>query len=252
MGALHEGHVELMRRARSECGACAISIFVNPTQFGPNEDYTRYPRNEEQDLELAREAQVELAFLPSAEEMYGDTRTAVRVDGLSDLWEGQYRPGHFQGVATVVAKLFHLLKPRAAYFGLKDFQQCAVLKRMVQDLDFDVDLRLAPTVREADGLALSSRNRYLVAEERAVAPNLYQVMQSFVSRMSDRPSDVSLSLALAKSDLEKVGFRVDYFALVDRSTLEPISTLDREAQLIAAAWLGATRLIDNCAVDLPI
>jgi pantoate--beta-alanine ligase len=177
MGALHEGHAALVRKALAECDTCVLSIFVNPLQFGPKEDFDRYPRPLETDLSLAKGWGVHWAFVPDVQEMYSGRETTIRVAGLSEMWEGADRPGHFEGVATIVAKLFHLAAPDIAYFGLKDYQQCAVIRRMVNDLNFRLDLSFVETVRESDGLALSSRNAYLDSEERRVAPLLFQALQ---------------------------------------------------------------------------
>lgn len=247
MGALHEGHAELIRIAAAECEACVVSIFVNPTQFGPNEDFERYPRMEEADFELCRKSGAKVVFCPSVDEMYPRKTTLIRVLDLSERWEGAHRPGHFDGVATVVAKLFNILQPNIAFFGEKDFQQCAVLARMVEDLDMPVALRFVPTVREADGLALSSRNAYLSTTERETAPVLYQILQASSNRIRQN-ENIGTVLQWGIQVLTENGFEVDYLALVDGADLRPITAFKGEARLIVAARIGKTRLIDNCAV----
>jgi pantoate--beta-alanine ligase len=251
MGALHEGHLSLMRRARELTGSVVVSIFVNPTQFGPREDFSAYPRDEEKDLDLAREIGVDVVFAPTSEEMYGPTSTWVEVEGLSDIWEGASRPGHFRGVATVVSKLFNIVKPGKAFFGLKDFQQCVVIRRMVEDLKMDVELHFEPTVREHDGLAMSSRNVYLSPEERRAAPTLCAALNDAATVLQSAVSEASLVedvLGKSRQALVFRGFDVDYFELVDARTLEVVRALSVDAWLIAAARLGRTRLIDNRAV----
>jgi pantoate--beta-alanine ligase len=248
MGAFHEGHLSLMRASAAENDVSAISIFVNPTQFGRGEDFERYPRQEERDLSMAADAGVQVAFVPPVEELYpaGDA-TRVEVPGLSEPWEGAHRPGHFTGVATVVNKLFNIVQPKAAYFGLKDYQQCMVIERMVTDLHMPVNLKFKETVREDDGLAMSSRNVYLLPEDRRIAPLLYEAMQSAArAARSGRPVAEALSSAIAS--LTGAGFEMDYLALVDPLSLQPIHDVVQDARLLAAARLGGTRLIDNLAV----
>jgi pantoate--beta-alanine ligase len=247
MGALHEGHLELMRQARAVCEQVAISIFVNPTQFGPNEDFTKYPRTEERDLELAASVGVDLAYIPSVESMYARTTTRIEVDGVSSRWEGEFRPGHFTGVATVVGKLFHRVPATDAFFGKKDFQQCAVIRRMVEDLDFPIRLHWIDTYREPDGLAMSSRNRYLSVEERAIAPHLYRILRKCVEEFLLKP-EVGPMISRAIEELQGYGFRVQYLGLVDSQTLEPLEQFKAGSALIVAAFLGNTRLIDNITV----
>lgn len=243
MGALHEGHLSLMRQAKASCGFCVASIFVNPTQFGPNEDFNKYPRDEGRDLELASSAGVDVVFCPSVEEVYGGSCTTVRVSGVTDRWEGPLRPGHFDGVATVVQKLFGMVRPSAAFFGLKDFQQCRVIAKMVRDLYLPVELEFCETVREADGLAMSSRNRYLSPEERAIAPKIHETLVA-ISR-----AEISLKTGLEEGadKLAGHGFRVEYLAAVNPD-MQPIESPEPGARLIIAAWLGKTRLIDNIAL----
>jgi pantoate--beta-alanine ligase len=247
MGALHEGHLELMRRAKSACDEVAISIFVNPTQFGPNEDFSKYPRTEERDLELAESVGVDFAYLPNVESMYARTTTRIEVDGVSARWEGEFRPGHFTGVATVVGKLFHRVPATDAFFGKKDFQQCAVIRRMVDDLDFPIRLHWIDTYRESDGLAMSSRNRYLSPKDRAISPHLYRILNKCVEMFLRNP-EVYPVIAEAVSELSGYGFRVQYLALVDSESLDPLTHYEPGATLIVAAFIGNTRLIDNITV----
>lgn len=251
MGALHAGHSELIRVAASECETCVVSLFVNPTQFGPQEDFARYPRSEPSDFRLCEEAGADVVFCPSTEEMYPRKTTWIRVEGVSERWEGAHRPGHFDGVATVVAKLFHIVQPDRAYFGWKDFQQCAVLKRMVEDLNFRLDLRFLATVREPDGLAMSSRNTYLEAGDRAIAPLLFATLQEASARIRKdqlNASAIQQILQESRDRLASSGFDVDYLAMVDPADLSPIAQVCEGARLIVAARLGLTRLIDNCPV----
>jgi pantoate--beta-alanine ligase len=247
MGALHEGHLSLIRAARAECERVVVSLFVNPTQFGPTEDFTRYPRDEAWDGELASDAGADVLFSPSVEEIYRGRSTWVEVEGVSEDWEGARRPGHFRGVATVVAKLFNIVAPTRAYFGLKDYQQCRVIARMVEDLNIPVSLSFLETIREPDGLALSSRNRYLCPQERALAPLLYEQLLSASAKIRVG-IDVDEAIGEAASQLEASGFNVDYFALVDGFTLQKLHRSEQDARLIAAAKLGQTRLIDNISL----
>ena len=249
MGALHAGHMALVEEAKRRADQIVATIFVNPAQFGPNEDFGRYPRREEQDLAMLREAGCDLVWLPSVADIYPDgVATRVSVSGVSDRWEGEARPGHFEGVATVVAKLLLSVGPDVALFGEKDFQQLAVIRRMVADLGIATEILGLPTVREADGLALSSRNAYLSADEREHAVALPRTLNSAREAILGG-SSVPGALEAAKSALRDAGFsRVDYFALVDVATLEPLDEAKGEMRLIAAAVIGSTRLIDNIAV----
>lgn len=247
MGALHEGHLELVRRAKAESGYCVVSIFVNPTQFGPNEDFAKYPRDEKRDFELAASAGADAIFAPSVEEMYTHSQAEITIKGVTSRWEGEIRPGHFTGVATVVAKLFNIVRPLDAYFGLKDFQQCAVVASLVQSLRFDVNLKFLETVREADGLAMSSRNRYLSSEHRQIAPKIYAELNELKLQF-ERGSDLESSIQESVNRLNRTGFDVQYLALVDSITLEPVTQYKTGARLIVAAKLGTTRLIDNIGV----
>jgi len=241
MGAFHEGHLALMRRAREAAEIVVVSLFVNPTQFVAGEDYDRYPRNEERDFELARKIPVDVMFAPSVAEMYAGEETVIHVKGVSERWEGEHRPGHFDGVATVVAKLFNIVRPNIAVFGLKDFQQAVVIDRMVRDLNIPLALLFEETVREQDGLAMSSRNAYLSPEQRRLAPMLHEELE----QLSKSKSAGDKELSESKERLAKAGFAVDYLALVDGATLEPARKLEKGNRFIVAARLGATRLIDN-------
>ncbi|MBV6459298.1 MAG: Pantothenate synthetase [Fimbriimonadaceae bacterium] len=250
MGALHEGHLSLIRRAASENEAAWVSIFVNPLQFGPGEDFSRYPRSEAQDFEAAEAAGCRVMFAPDVTTMLADDTTSVVVPDISDLWEGTHRPGHFVGVATIVLKLFNILRPRVAYFGWKDFQQCMVIRRMVEDLFVPVELTFCDTVREADGLAMSSRNRYLSPAERAKAVLLYQTLMNLRSGLRSVPGLETTGLfETAVKVLSGGGFSVDYLALVDEKTLQQVDRWQPCARLIVAARIGSTRLIDNVSTD---
>lgn len=248
MGALHAGHLSLVEAAKADGLPVAASIFVNPTQFGPKEDFSRYPRDEAGDLAKLESAGCALVWLPDVETMYPPhAATAIHVNGPALHWEGEMRPGHFSGVATVVAKLFGQLRPDAAYFGEKDWQQVQVVSRMVADLHLPVRVVPVPTVREADGLALSSRNVYLTAEERRSAPALQAALQH-AAREILAGKDVAAALHNARHEVALAGMVPDYIALVHAHTLEPITGLARPARLIAAAKLGHVRLLDNIPV----
>jgi pantoate--beta-alanine ligase len=248
MGALHEGHAALVREARASSGFVVVSIFVNPTQFGPKEDFAKYPRTLEADQKVC--AGADLIFAPSVEEMYpADSVTFVEVGKLGDYLCGASRPGHFRGVCTVVLKLFNIVRPDAAHFGAKDYQQARIITQMVRDLNVPVAVNVEPTVREADGLALSSRNRYLSAAERAVAPRIYQALQTTRARALAGEIDAArLESALAAELSAIPGARVDYARVADAETLQPIARLDRPAVAAVAVFLGTTRLIDNVTV----
>ena len=248
MGALHAGHIVLIEEARRRADRVAATIFVNPMQFGPTEDLARYPRSEAQDARMLAEAGCDLLWLPSVADIYpSGFATTVSVSGVSDRWEGDVRPGHFDGVATVVAKLLLTVRPDLAIFGEKDFQQLTVIRRMVRDLGMPVEIAGVPTVREEDGLALSSRNAYLTADERARAVALPAALRTARDSIRDG-SSVAVVLDAARHSLAEAGFeRVDYFALVDAATLEPLDAPAGEMRLIAAAVIGSTRLIDNLA-----
>ncbi|WP_026441847.1 pantoate--beta-alanine ligase [Pseudacidobacterium ailaaui] len=247
MGALHEGHLSLVRAARAECDVVAVSIFVNPTQFGPNEDYAKYPRTLEQDCGLLEREGVHLVFAPTADEMYPEgASTFVLVEGVSERLDGASRPGHFRGVATVVSKLFHIVCPHKAYFGQKDAAQVAVLRKMVRDLNFPVQLVVCPTVREADGLAMSSRNRYLSPEERRQALVLSRSLKR-VEEMVEQGERAAHRLIAAAREVfaEEPSVRVDYISVVDPDTLREVSEVSTGTLVALAAFVGGTRLIDN-------
>ena len=249
MGALHAGHMALIEAARAKADRVVASIFVNPLQFGPTEDLDRYPRQEAEDARLLEHHGCDLLWLPTADQLYPPGfATTVSVSGVSELWDGAARPGHFAGVATVVAKLFTAVRPDLAFFGEKDFQQLAVIRRMEADLGLGVAVRAVPTVRDADGLALSSRNAYLSADERRRAPVLPQSLeQAREAILGGEP--IAVALDDAKRKLADAGFsRIDYLALVDAATLEPLAAPSADMRLIAAAVIGTTRLIDNIAV----
>lgn len=247
MGALHHGHLTLLDIARQAAPAVAASIFVNPTQFAPHEDFSRYPRDEAGDLEKLRTAGCDLAWLPDVAVMYppGDA-TMIEVGGPSAGWEGAARPGHFRGVATVVAKLFGQVRPDAAVFGEKDWQQLQVIARMAADLSLPVRVFGAPVVRESDGLAMSSRNRFLTPPERAVAPLLYELLCAARDRMG-RGDTPAASIAASRARLADAGFVPDYLVLVEGKTLIETDRATDDARLIAAFRLGTVRLLDNIA-----
>jgi pantoate--beta-alanine ligase len=247
MGALHKAHGELIRMAREGAGRhgeVAVSIFVNPLQFEPGSDYKRYPRPEKADEEFCRDAGVDLLFRPSAEEVYAiDGSTFVEETSLSKTLEGKSRPGHFRGVCTVVAKLFNILAPDAAVFGEKDFQQLAIIRRMVRDLNFNIDIIAVPTIREEDGLACSSRNQYLNSDERKQAPVLYKALQAAANSGKKSASDV---VALARKVIDEAPLaRIDYVELVDAQILRPVEMAEPNSVLLLAVFFGKTRLIDN-------
>jgi pantoate--beta-alanine ligase len=247
MGALHEGHLSLVRRARTECEVVAVSIFVNPIQFGPGEDFARYPRTFEEDCKRLEGEGVEILFAPETAEMYpGGAVTTVTVSGVGDRLDGASRPGHFTGVATVVAKLFHVVNPNRAYFGLKDAAQVAVLRQMVQDLNFDVEMVGCAIVRDEDGLALSSRNQYLSAEERRHALVLHETLQQLERMIAEGERRSSALVESGMKTLRRMaGVRVDYLAVVDAKTLLPVPSAETGTLVAVAAYVGSTRLIDN-------
>jgi pantoate--beta-alanine ligase len=251
MGALHDGHLSLIRRARAETGCVVVSIFVNPTQFGPHEDLSRYPRSFARDLDHCAHEGVDLVFAPDVQAIYpAGFTTFVTVEGLSDWLEGACRPGHFRGVATVVLKLFQLVAPDVAYFGQKDAQQARVIAQMVRDLNVPVELRVCPTVREADGLALSSRNVYLTAAERSRALSLSRSL--FAARDAIQAGDRSPESVRQKMRalLESAAVAVDYAELVDPATFEPVRQFDGPVLAVVAARVGTTRLIDNLPIEI--
>ena len=247
MGALHEGHLSLVRAAKTRCDMVAASIFVNPTQFGPNEDFSKYPRSFERDRELLENEGVELLFAPSVEEMYpGDAVTFVTVEGLSERLCGKSRPGHFRGVTTVVAKLFHITEPDLAFFGQKDAAQVAIVRRMARDLSLGVEIVVCPIVREADGLAMSSRNAYLNPQERKSALVLSRSLAQ-VKKLFEQGERRTSKLGAAGRQIfaEEPSVRLDYIEIVSPETLEPVEHITDPALVAVAAFVGGTRLIDN-------
>jgi len=251
MGYLHEGHLALVRRARAECPSVVVSIFVNPTQFGPREDFARYPRDPERDLALLEKEGVDLVFMPEAAEMYPPGfDTWVEVGTITRRLEGRARPGHFRGVATVVCKLFNIVQPRRAYFGEKDAQQLRVVRKMVRDLDMPIEIVPVPTVREPDGLALSSRNVYLSPDERRQALALsaaLRLAQELVAQGERRAA--VLRARMRRRIRQEPDARIDYVSVADAETLEELTVVDRPALVSLAVRIGATRLIDNVVVE---
>jgi pantoate--beta-alanine ligase len=247
MGALHAGHEKLIEIARRESSVVVVSIFVNPLQFGPKEDFARYPRTLEADMESCKRLGVDFVFMPGVEDMYPQPQlTFVEVPRLTEHLCGKFRPGHFRGVATVVLKLFDMVQAQRAYFGEKDMQQLAVIRRMVADLNVPVTIVGVPTVREADGLALSSRNKYLNAEERRAAPALYRALRETAEKIRAGERDAAKLQQAAVAKLEESPLiRVEYFEIVEREELQPVSAIDAPVSIAAAIWLGNTRLIDN-------
>jgi pantoate--beta-alanine ligase len=255
MGALHEGHLSLVRAAKTACDVVAASIFVNPTQFGPNEDLAKYPRSFERDCELLEGEGVELLFAPAVEEMYPRAAdksvratdvTWVTVEGLSDKLDGRSRPGHFRGVTTVVAKLFHIVEPDVAFFGQKDAAQVAIIRRMVRDLNLPVEIMVCPIVREADGLAMSSRNAYLGPEQRKRALVLHRSLMRVQGLAEAGKRDVAKLLAAGREEVAREeSVRLDYFEIVDADTLDSVVDVSGGALVAVAAFVGSTRLIDN-------
>ena len=247
MGALHEGHLSLVRAAKAQCDAVAVSIFVNPTQFGPTEDLAKYPRSFERDCALLEKEGADILFAPSVNEMYrkGEA-TWVMVEGLSDKLDGRSRPGHFRGVTTVVAKLFHILEPDVAFFGQKDAAQVAIIRRFVRDLNFPVEIAVCPIVREPDGLAMSSRNAYLNPEERQRALVLQRSLREVEIQFHAGETRAPRLIAAARKIIaQEPQVRLDYFEIVDPDTLEPIERTSQPTLVAVAAYVGATRLIDN-------
>ena len=252
MGYLHEGHLSLIREARRMSDVCVVSIFVNPIQFGPKEDLDRYPRDLERDAEILAKEKVDILFAPSVEEMYPrGYRTYVYVEGLSEKLCGASRPGHFRGVTTVVNKLFNIIQPHFAYFGQKDAQQFVIIKRMVLDLNMDVELILMPIIREADGLAMSSRNVYLSPEERAIAPMLYQALKMAQEMIEEGERDPRKVIEAMRHYLEQEPrIRIDYLEIVDLENLERVQQIRGRVLVAGAIYIGQTRLIDNIIIQL--
>jgi len=247
MGALHEGHMSLMRAARAGSDCVVTSIFVNPTQFGPNEDLAKYPRSLERDCEMLEREGVDFVFVPPVEEIYpAGAVTWVTVEELSGKLDGRSRPGHFRGVTTVVAKLFHIVEPDKAFFGQKDAAQVAIIRRMVRDLKFPVEIVVCPIVREADGLAMSSRNAHLGPKERKRALVLYRSLMRVKERVRCDERNAARLIAAGKDELAcEPEVRLDYFEIVDRDTLDPVQEISTTALVAVAAYVGTTRLIDN-------
>jgi pantoate--beta-alanine ligase len=247
MGALHEGHLSLVRTSRSDCDYTVVTVFVNPTQFGPHEDFKRYPRTLDADLAALAEYGVDLVFAPTSDAMYPQgSSTFIETPQVAKTLEGQCRPGHFRGVATVVLKLFNLVQAHISYFGQKDYQQCLVIRRMVDDLNVPIAIRMCPIVREADGLAMSSRNRYLNDQERQQAVAIPRSLQLAEQLVAAGERDTRTIVDAMQRTLDSAGItRVDYVAIAGAESLEALSRLDRESVALIAAYVGKTRLIDN-------
>ena len=251
MGYLHEGHLSLMRRAKREAEKVVVSLFVNPAQFGPREDFKRYPRSFRKDLALVKKENVDLLFAPNASDIFPiGYETVVETKRLSKILEGKSRLNHFQGVTTVVCKLFHIVQPNIAYFGQKDYQQAVIIKRMVKDLNFNIKIRILPTIRDANGLALSSRNTYLSPWGRRSAPVLFCALQQGRDMIRSGTMDSVLVLAAMKKKIQQSQLvKLDYLAIVDTETLKPLKKIDKRILLVGAIWIGKTRLIDNLIVS---
>jgi len=249
MGALHSGHISLVELAKKHADCVIMSIFVNPTQFGPNEDFDAYPRTLDADMALAEKAGVDILYAPDTKDMYGDgIATTINVGDIANELCGKTRPGHFNGVATVVTKFLLRTLPNVAIFGEKDYQQLCIIRQVVEDLDLPVEIIGAPTMREADGLAMSSRNRYLDEDQRKNAPKLYEILRLLSQRIASG-NDVEKTLLEGGSLLKYAGFAMDYLTLCDAETLTPQTVYEAPARLLAAGYLGTTRLIDNVAVE---
>ncbi|EFM4276411.1 pantoate--beta-alanine ligase [Escherichia coli] len=253
MGNLHDGHMKLVDEAKARADVVVVSIFVNPMQFDRPEDLARYPRTLQEDCEKLNKRKVDLVFAPSVKEIYPngtETHTYVDVPGLSTMLEGASRPGHFRGVSTIVSKLFNLIQPDIACFGEKDFQQLALIRKMVADMGFDIEIIGVPIMRAKDGLALSSRNGYLTAEQRKIAPGLYKVLSSIADKLQAGERDLDEIIAIAGQELNEKGFRADDIQIRDADTLLEVSENSKRAVILVAAWLGDARLIDNKMVEL--
>jgi pantoate--beta-alanine ligase len=251
MGNLHAGHIDLVNRSRRQAGRVVVSVFVNPLQFGKNEDFDRYPRTPEADAEKLRAAGTDALFLPAVAEVYPqglEAQTRIEVPGISDILCGAFRPGHFSGVATVVNMLFNMVQPDVALFGEKDYQQLLVIRRMTRDLHLPVEVIGVPTVRDADGLALSSRNQYLGAEERCLAPLIYRTLQATAVQLRAGNQDFAALEEQAAEALRQAGFRPDYYRIL-RPDLGSPAPGEPELVILAAAWLGRARLLDNLRVS---
>ncbi|ENE3441739.1 pantoate--beta-alanine ligase [Escherichia coli] len=253
MGNLHDGHMKLVDEAKARADVVVVSIFVNPMQFDRPEDLARYPRTLQEDCEKLNKRKMDLVFAPSVKEIYPngtETHTYVDVPGLSTMLEGASRPGHFRGVSTIVSKLFNLVQPDIACFGEKDFQQLALIRKMVADMGFDIEIIGVPIMRAKDGLALSSRNGYLTAEQRKIAPGLYKVLSSIADKLQAGERDLDEIIAIAGQELNEKGFRSDDIQIRDADTLLEVSENSKRAVILVAAWLGDARLIDNKLVEL--
>ncbi|APK56789.1 pantoate--beta-alanine ligase [Escherichia coli] len=253
MGNLHDGHMKLVDEAKARADVVVVSIFVNPMQFDRPEDLARYPRTLQEDCEKLNKRKVDLVFAPSVKEIYPngtETHTYVDVPGLSTMLEGASRPGHFRGVSTIVSKLFNLVQPDIACFGEKDFQQLALIRKMVADMGFDIEIVGVPIMRAKDGLALSSRNGYLTAEQRKIAPGLYKVLSSIADKLQAGERDLDEIITIAGQELNEKGFRADDIQIRDANTLLEVSETSKRAVILVAAWLGDARLIDNKMVEL--
>ncbi|HGD8302678.1 TPA: pantoate--beta-alanine ligase [Escherichia coli] len=253
MGNLHDGHMKLVDEAKARADVVVVSIFVNPMQFDRPEDLARYPRTLQEDCEKLNKRKVDLVFAPSVKEIYPngtETHTYVDVPGLSTMLEGASRPGHFRGVSTIVSKLFNLVQPDIACFGEKDFQQLALIRKMVADMGFDIEIVGVPIMRAKDGLALSSRNGYLTAEQRKIAPGLYKVLSSIADKLQAGERDLDEIITIAGQELNEKGFRADDIQIRDADTLLEVSETSKRAVILVAAWLGDARLIDNKMLEL--
>lgn len=253
MGNLHDGHMTLVEEAKTRADVVVVSIFVNPMQFDRVEDLARYPRTLQEDCEKLNKRKVDFVFAPSEAEIYPqgtESQTFVDVPGLSTMLEGASRPGHFRGVSTIVSKLFNLIQPDIACFGEKDFQQLALIRKMVADLGYDIEIVGVPIIRAKDGLALSSRNGYLTAEQRKIAPGLYKVMSRVAEKLKAGELDQGEMIAIAEQELNEKGFRADDIQIRDADTLLDLTDSSKRAVILMAAWLGQARLIDNQSVEL--
>ncbi|WP_044182341.1 pantoate--beta-alanine ligase [Phytobacter massiliensis] len=253
MGNLHDGHMTLVDEAKARADIVVVSIFVNPMQFDRADDLARYPRTLQEDCEKLNKRKVDFVFAPAPADIYPqgtDTQTYVDVPGISTMLEGASRPGHFRGVSTIVSKLFNLVQPDIACFGEKDYQQLQLIRKMVADMGYDIEIVGVPTVRAKDGLALSSRNGYLTADQRKIAPQLSKAMNAMAEKLSAGDRDVEEIVALAEQTLNEAGFRADDIQIRDADTLQPLSATSQRAVILMAAWLGQARLIDNKTVEL--
>ncbi|EGH8509217.1 pantoate--beta-alanine ligase [Salmonella enterica] len=253
MGNLHDGHIKLVDEAKARADVVIVSIFVNPMQFDRPDDLVRYPRTLQEDCEKLNKRKVDYVFAPAVEEIYPqglEGQTYVDVPGLSTMLEGASRPGHFRGVSTIVSKLFNLIQPDIACFGEKDFQQLALIRKMVADMSYDIEIVGVPIIRAKDGLALSSRNSYLTAEQRKIAPGLHNVMNSIAEKLIAGNRELQEIIAIAEQELNEKGFRADDIQIRDADTLQELTETSKRAVILAAAWLGQARLIDNQSVTL--